>query len=77
MTDVQPISTQVICRDCYTPTLREDLAHDEHGIRTDLCRWCAGEGIGGEPSWVDLARPTLRGVADLPDIDFYQEQPHV
>ena len=73
MADVQPISTQVLCRDCLTPTPREHLAHDEHGIRTDLCRWCAGEDIG-EPSWVDLTRPTLRDVADLPDIDQYQEQ---
>lgn len=70
----QPISTQVICRDCYTPTPREDLSHDEHGIRTDLCRWCAGENIGGcEPTWVDLTRPVRRRVAHLPDIDQYQE----
>ena len=69
----QPIASQVMCLACYTPTPRQDLAHDEHGIRTDLCRWCAGENIDGEPSWVDLTRPTLRRVADLPDIDQYWE----
>jgi len=72
VTDTQPISTQVTCRACYEPTPREDLAHDEHDIRTDLCRWCAGE---DEPEWAPEFVP-LRRMDDLPDIDQYQEQPH-
>ena len=73
MTDVQPIAAQVMCRDCLTPTPREHLAHDEHGIRTDLCRWCAGEDIGCEPSWVELTRPVRPTITQLPDIATYQE----
>lgn len=68
MTDTQPISTQVMCLACYTPTPLRDLAHDPLDIPVQLCLRCAArEAIGDcEPAQVTPA------VTSLPDIDQYQ-----
>lgn len=77
-----PIAALVLCEPCRTPTPLEDMARGPDGIPLQLCRRCAGLPPRPTPPPVDFCdsdwppprRRRYGPVADLPDINLYQEQ---